>query len=162
MRNLPEYVSEEDIGAMFSVADTDGDGVIDFKEFRVMLAPTLKSEDDKEKKKKAYDIEELRSFMYQRAGDAFKWFSGDSPPAASKAPGPGSGQGRKRRRSAHHTMDQANGRNLGIETRDKLRVLIELLLWVFFKVLNSPPPPCRGATGILSYFNTPPSACFKT
>ena len=117
MRNLPEYVSEEDIAAMFSVADTDGDGVIDFKEFRVMLAPTLKSEDDKEKKKKAYDIEELRSFMYQRAGDAFKWFSGDEPPPASKGPGPGSGHGRKRRRSAHHPLEQTTGRNLGIGTR---------------------------------------------
>ena len=115
MRNLPEYVSEEDIAAMFSVADTDGDGVIDFREFRVMLAPTLKSEDDKEKKKKAYDIEELRSFMYQRAGDAFAWFSGDWPPPPPKSPG--LGHGRKRRRSAHPPQQQAAGRDLGLETR---------------------------------------------
>ena len=36
MRNLPVPVSEEDIEEMFSYADTDNDGKINYKEFQVI------------------------------------------------------------------------------------------------------------------------------
>ena len=39
MRNLPEKVREEDIDAMFSYADKDGDGKLSYSEFQVMINP---------------------------------------------------------------------------------------------------------------------------
>ena len=37
MKKLPEHVSEDDIKEMFSVADTNGDGVLDIEEFGLEL-----------------------------------------------------------------------------------------------------------------------------
>ena len=39
MKNLPVFVSDEDIEDMFSFADKDGDGKLSYAEFKVMIDP---------------------------------------------------------------------------------------------------------------------------
>ena len=39
MKNLPVFVSDEDIEDMFSFADKDGDGKLSYAEFKIMIDP---------------------------------------------------------------------------------------------------------------------------
>ena len=39
MKNLPVYVSDEDIEEMFEFADKDGDGHLSYSEFEIMIDP---------------------------------------------------------------------------------------------------------------------------
>ena len=79
MKKLPEHVSEDDIkeNEMFSVADTNGDGVLDIEEFGRMVIPSpIRSAKNRLRmKKQNFDIEELRRYMTLRMGQNFKWFS---------------------------------------------------------------------------------------
>ena len=77
MKKLPEHVSEDDIKEMFSVADTNGDGVLDIEEFGRMVIPSpIRSAKNRLRmKKQNFDIEELRRYMTLRMGQNFKWFS---------------------------------------------------------------------------------------
>ena len=77
MKKLPEHVSDNDIRDMFTAADTNKDGILDFEEFGRMVVPgPLRTAKKKLKmKKQNFDIEELRRYMTIRMGQNFRWLS---------------------------------------------------------------------------------------